>query len=122
MKKIRTIAARLVLALSLVAVSFPLKAMTMQARDDAGSVVTLSDKACTNPKALAELPRLNAMLNGRAAVTAAQMYDGHLVFQGKQYGACWAVIDGMVAVIDDGGQPDSIFGVPVHHFRPVEGI
>lgn len=94
----------------------------VQTSDSNGTTVTLHEPICTTPAVLAELPRLNQLLAQVGKPPVVQLRNADLIYEGKSYKACWAVVDSMVVVVDDGGQPDSIFTVPIQAFRDVEGI
>ena len=120
LKKILTIVFAILLFLSYVGNTFAVP----QARDSDGTVVTLTDAACENAKVLAPLPRLNELLasTGIDSVTPGDFQAATVLFKGKIFHACWALVNYSVLVIDDGNQPDSIFIVPLNHFRNVDAI
>ena len=89
--------------------------------DPYGNTVTVYETPCVSAKVIAQIPRFNALLAqvGGRPRTADSFMAADLVFEGKQYAACWTVVGADVVVIDDSGQDTSIFGVPMQYFVDV---
>lgn len=96
----------------------------VQAKDNMGTTVTLMDTPCVSQNALEALPELNGILAtiGHPGLKAADLTAASVLFKGKIFAACWALVNTSVVIIDDGRQPDSIFVVPASDFREVPGI
>lgn len=109
----------------LAALAFPPASFAAwQARDSDGTTVTLVASPCVSEGALSQLPRLNESLaaSGLPPVPAEALRAASVLFKGREYQACWVLIQGTVAVLDDGGQDNSLFAVPATQFREHGGI
>lgn len=113
-----------IVATLLLAASFSAHAV-LQASDDSGTTVTLSAMACENKAALAELQGINAALvqAKRPTITVDAMRAATVMYQGKNYPACWVRVGDMVGVIADTGEAEAVtFVVPVAEFRDITPI
>jgi hypothetical protein len=121
---VKKILAGLVLIVALL-VGTPAQAVSMQAKDPAGNTVTITAGACESDAAAAQLPKLNevlARIPGFPQLTRGDLRGGSMTYQGKQYAICWTGVNGMVAVMDDAGEDNSLFPVPMRDFAPAPEI
>lgn len=113
---------RKILAVLLIAISSLAQAAVMQAKDQAGTTVTIRSEACNTPAVLAPLAALNAQLEAGGLPKVQSMQAADVLYQGKSYSACWAQVGPLILVIDDGGVDTSVFTVPARDFVAVQEI
>ena len=117
MKHLTSLLAGLLLTLG---VSAHASAAVIIASDGQTTVTVDTEKVCTNVEALKLLPKLNAILAnaGIAPVPGNEVMEASVMSKGKMYGACAALsIPSVVAIMDDAGEENSLFPVPVSDFK-----